>query len=64
VYDTAEAEGRKPPNINELPAAVQPILQRKGFYASGRRIKQLGEREEFKRRRRPSGRTVASERRK
>jgi hypothetical protein len=50
------------PNIKELPAAVQPFLQ--GFYASGRRIQQLGDAEEFKRRRRPRGKTVASERRK
>jgi hypothetical protein len=64
VYDAAEKAGTKPPNINELPAAVQPILQRKGYYSSGLHIKQLGDREEFKRRRRPPGRTVASELRK
>ena len=51
AYDTAEAAGTKPPNIKELPAAVQPLLQQKGFYSSGRRIMQLGDREEFKRRR-------------
>jgi hypothetical protein len=64
VYNTAEAAGTKPPNINELPAAVQPILQQQGYYSSGLHIKQLGDREEFKRRRRLPGRTVASERRK
>src|SRR5262245_2475096 len=64
VYDAAEAAHTKPPNINELPAAVQPILQQQGYYSSGLQIKQLGDREEFKRRRRPPGRTVASERRK
>jgi hypothetical protein len=64
VYNTAEAAGMKPPNINELPAAVQPILQQQGYYSSGLHIKQLGDREEFKPRRRPPGRTVASEQRK
>jgi hypothetical protein len=64
AYDAAEAAGTKPPNIKELPAAVQPLLQQKGFFASKRRIMQLGEAEEFKRRRRPRGKTVASERRK
>ena len=64
AYDAAEAAGTKPPNIKELPAAVQPLLQQKGFFASKRRIMQLGEDEEFKRRRRLPGKTVASERRK
>jgi hypothetical protein len=64
VYDAAEAAGTKPPNIKELPAAVQPLLQQKGFFASKRRIMQLGEAEEFQRRRRRPGKTVASERRK
>jgi hypothetical protein len=64
AYDAAEDAGRKPPNIKELPAAVQPFLQQKGFYSSGRRIMQLGDREEFQSRRRLRGPTVASERRK
>jgi hypothetical protein len=64
AYDAAEDAGRKPPNIRELPATVQPFLQQKGFSASGRRIQQLGDDEEFKRRRRPPGKTVASERQK
>jgi hypothetical protein len=64
AYDIAEHEGRKPPNIKELPAAVQPFLQHKGVSASGRRIQQLGDHEEFKRRRRRPGKTVASERQK
>jgi hypothetical protein len=64
AYDAAEAAGTKPPNIKELPAAVQPLLQQKGFWASKLRIMQLGEAEEFKRRRRRPGKTVASERRK
>src|SRR5262249_15322793 len=64
VYDAAGDAGTKPPNIKELPAAVQPFLQQKGFYSSGRRIMQLGDREEFQSRRRLRGTTVASERRK
>jgi hypothetical protein len=64
AYDAAEAAGMKPPNIKELPAAVQPFLQQKGFSASGRRIRELGDAEEFKKRRRPPGKTVASERQK
>jgi hypothetical protein len=61
AYDAAEAARGKPPNIKELPAAVQPFLRQKGFSASGRHIGQLGDAEEFKMRRRPPGKTVASE---
>src|SRR5262245_55622949 len=64
AYDAAEKAGTKPPNINELPAAVHPLLEQKAFRASGRHIKELGGAPEFKRRRRPPGKTVASERRK
>jgi hypothetical protein len=31
AYNAAEAARRKPPNIKELPAAVQPFLRQKGF---------------------------------
>src|SRR5262245_40318136 len=58
-----QAAGRKEPNVKELSAAVQPRLQRKGYRASRRWIEKLAEAPEFKRRRRPRGRTVASERR-
>jgi hypothetical protein len=63
-YDAAEAAGRKPPNIKELAAPVQLLLEQKGFSASKRRIQLLGEAEKFKRRRRPPGKTVKSERQK
>jgi hypothetical protein len=63
-YDAAEAAGRKPPNIKELAAAVQLLLEQKGFSASKRRIQLLGEAEKFKRRRRPPGKTLKSERQK
>jgi hypothetical protein len=62
AYDVAEAAREKPPNIKELPAAVQPFLRQKGFSASGRHIQQLGDAEEFKMRRRLPGKTVKSER--
>jgi hypothetical protein len=62
AYDAAEAAGTKQSNIKELPAAVQPLLQQRGFFASKRRIMQLGDAEEFKRRRRPPGKTLKSER--
>jgi hypothetical protein len=64
VCKAEEAAGRKDPNVKELSAAVQPLLQRKGFWASRRWIEKLAEAPEFKSRRRPRGKTVASERRK
>jgi hypothetical protein len=64
VYDAAEKGGTKTPNIKQLPAAVQPIVQQQGYYSSGRHIMRLGDAEEFKRRRRRPGKTLASERRK
>ena len=64
VYDAAEASGTKPPNINELPAAVLLLLEQEGFTTSKSRIQQLGQAEEFTRRRRLPGKTLASERRK
>jgi len=51
AYDAAEAAGSKPPNIKELPAVVLPILEAKGFHASGRFIMQLGGAEQHARRR-------------
>jgi hypothetical protein len=46
-YDAAEAAGRKPPNIKELAAVVQLLLEQKSFSASKRRIQLLGEAEKF-----------------
>jgi hypothetical protein len=46
-----------------LAAATQALLRRNGRSASKRWIEKLAEAPEFKRRRRPPGRTVASERR-
>jgi hypothetical protein len=62
VYDAAEAAGEKPPNIRELPSLVLRKLQQQGYTASKRHIETLGEAPEFKKRRRPPGVTVKSER--
>jgi hypothetical protein len=64
VCNEEQAAGRKEPNVKELSALVQPRLQRKGRRASRRWIEKLAEAPEFKSRRRPRGKTVASERRK
>jgi len=63
AYEDAEAQGRKPPNIRELAGAVQPLLQAKGYTASGLTIQKLGDRPEYKRRRRPPGKTLTGEHR-
>jgi hypothetical protein len=64
AYDRAEAAREKPPNVKEVSRVVQLSLKQKDRRASRRQIEKLAEAEEFKRRRRPPGRTVASERRK
>jgi hypothetical protein len=61
VYDAACADRTKPPNIRELPAAVLPLLKDKGYRASKRFIQTIGESQEFKARRRPTGATVYNE---
>ena len=63
AYDTADAAGGKPPNIKELPAAVLPLLEQKGYSASARFIQELGNAPAFKVRRRSPGKTLSSERR-
>jgi hypothetical protein len=64
VYDAACADGAKPPNIRELPAAVLPLLKDKGYRASQKFIQTIGESPEFKARRRSPGATLTNERRK
>jgi hypothetical protein len=59
VYDDADKAKTKPPNINELPAAVQPRLKAKGYAASGRQIKQIGGEQPFKLRRLSPGKQPA-----
>ena len=63
AYDTTDAAGGKPPNIKELPTAVLPLLEQKGYGASARLIQELGSTPTFKVRRRSPGKTVSSERR-
>jgi hypothetical protein len=63
TYDAADAVGGKPPNIKELAAAVLPRLKEKGYRASGRAIQEVGDAQEFKRRRRQPGKTISSEQR-
>jgi hypothetical protein len=60
AYDNAERNGEKPPNIAELPKYVKPLLEEQGYQASGTQIQRLGK--SFKDRRRPSGKTLRSER--
>lgn len=55
VYDTMEADRRRPPNIKELPRFVLPILEAEGFHASRRSIMQEGGAKEFASRRWPQG---------
>jgi hypothetical protein len=63
VYDIADKEGKKPPNINEVAELAQARLRETGHTASGRQIKGIAERPEFKKRRRLPGKTLSSERR-
>ncbi len=63
-YDRAEAAREKPPNVKQVPPVVQLRLKQKGRRASKSQIEKLAAAEEFKLRRWPPGKTVASERRK
>ncbi len=63
VYDEAEREDLKPPNVKEIVAPVQKRLSVQGYEASGRQIQQLAEADEHKSRRRRPGPTVMSEKR-
>jgi hypothetical protein len=63
VYDEAEIAGEKPPNLNQVIAPTQEHLRKQGLEASGRRIQGRAEADEFRKRRRKAGATIASERR-
>jgi hypothetical protein len=63
VYDEAEAAGRKPPNIKELPKAVLARLKSNGFHSSQALISELGRSSKHASRRRQPGITLSSERR-
>jgi hypothetical protein len=62
AYDDAERNNEKPPNLKELPELVSRQLREKGFRASQRQIRRIGQKPEFAARRRLPGVTVASER--
>jgi hypothetical protein len=62
-YDHAEKTGVKQPNVKQIVSPVQARLGAKGFHASGNYIQQIADAPEHKARRRPRGRTVASEKR-
>jgi hypothetical protein len=61
VYDEAAASGQKPPNIVELAPLVQAWLKAKGYSASKKQIRKVGNEEAFEARRRPPGKTLRSE---
>jgi hypothetical protein len=63
VYDRAHIKRTKPPNINEVVEPVQARLREMGQTASAAQIKKIGEKPEFKNRRRPPGKTLRSEKR-
>ena len=63
VYDRAQNEGEKPPNVKELVPLVQQSLGDAGFKASGRSIIALAGDPKHEQRRRSPGKTVASEKR-
>jgi hypothetical protein len=55
------AEPGKPPNIKELPKAVQPRLHKLGLEASENHISEIGQEPQFDGLRRRPGKTIASE---
>jgi hypothetical protein len=63
VYDDAERAGQKAPNVKEVVKPVQAKLRDQGFEASSRRIQELADAKEYKKRRRKPGPTLASEKR-
>jgi hypothetical protein len=62
IYDMAEQERSKPPNIKEIVKPVQNALRTLGYEASGRQIQGIAEEPKFRNRRRKPGPTIRSER--
>jgi hypothetical protein len=62
VYDEADRGGLPAPNIRKLPKLVRARLKVRGLDSSDNHIQEIGSADEFKCRRRPTGRTLASER--
>jgi hypothetical protein len=63
LYDRADREGAKPPNIKEVAKPVQDLLRGNGYKASAIQIQEIAGRSEFAKRRRPRGKTLKSEKR-
>jgi hypothetical protein len=61
VYDSADEAGEKPPNIKQIAEPVVRRLMVAGYTASGARIARLADADRHKKRRRPPGKTLASE---
>lgn len=61
AYDEAQTAGEKPPNLKQIIAPVQAVLRKQGLEASGQKIQDRADADEFKKRRRKPGATVASE---
>jgi hypothetical protein len=55
VYDVADQERTKPPNVIELAEPVQRLLAMQGLTASKKRIRDIADQPEFKKRRGPVG---------
>jgi len=63
VYDVADKEGKKPPNIREVAKPVQDLLRGNGYKASAKQIQEIAERPKFAKRRRPPGKPLKTEKR-
>ena len=63
VYEDAKLKGDKPPNLNEVVAAVQTVLLSQGYRAGKGQIQRQAKKSEFAQQRRPRGTTIASEKR-
>jgi len=62
VYDDAGGLGERAPNVRELPKLVKARLNAEGLDATYRQIEECADEPEHRARRRPVGRTIASER--
>lgn len=56
AYDATDVAKQKPPNINEIGAAVLPLLAQKGLKCSENRVKTLAHNPSHRARRNPVGR--------
>jgi hypothetical protein len=61
VYDEAETSGDPPPNVKQVRPLAKTLLDQQGLIASENHIGDIADEDEFKRRRRPPGKTLKSE---